>query len=201
MSGDRDLRRKEKITYTISDDSEVDESPSGVSSFSTPQKTKRARQIIELDSEDDDDDTDELQEITRPDLPRLSSAGHSLRQPKELSLSLKAQENQVKRVSKKRRLSLLPPKKKTQRLKLVSKSANGTPNAHTARADLRNNISATTTARRTTFFVEKKDYFLPLLPINNKISSLAAEAERFKAIGGRITPTVPYEKIEVQPKG
>ncbi|KAL9098507.1 MAG: hypothetical protein Q9187_009649, partial [Circinaria calcarea] len=97
---ERGLRRKEPITYAISDDSDNANSPSAISSaFSSPQKVKRVRSIVDLE----DDEVEEVEQTKTPP-PRVSSAGHALRQPKDMHLSLRAQENGDKPVLKKRKL-------------------------------------------------------------------------------------------------
>ena len=188
---ERGLRRKEPVTYAISDDSDTANTPSAVSSaFSSPQKVvKRPRNIIDLEE-------NELQEIEPPKTPppRLSSAGHSLRQAKDLHLSLRAQENGDKPVLKKRKLSKTRSKKQA----LVS-SESITVAPRTARNEVRDAIATQTTAKRANFFVAKKDYFLPLLPEGNHVSRLV-EQRKHSNSSNDIT-TVPYEALAKQPNG
>ena len=191
MSGDRrDLRRKPRISYSVADDSD-DSDPLSVpsSTFITPQKKARTRKVIDLD--DEEDEVVEIEPPTTPP-PRVSSAGHSLRQHKELHLSLKAQENGDKPIVKKR-----DSKRKKSIPKLLSDAP---PQAHTrtVRNGIRDTIATETTAKRARYFVAKKDYFLPLLPENNHIKKLVDQS-----LGGSMEAeaVVPYELLETQPAG
>lgn len=199
MSKSRSLRQKEKISYTISDESDGPGSPSVVSSaFSTPQKSGRAYNIINLE----DDEEDELQEIGRPRIPppRISTAGHSLRQPKDLHLSLRAQENGDKPMLKKKRGSG-PFKGKQQNPKLASDAPKDTTIVRTARTETRDIISKETDVKKARFFVAKKDYFLPLLPERNYIKKLVEVAQQPQVLTMPEEPIVPYESIKKQPSG
>lgn len=71
------------------------------------------------------------------------------------------------------------------------------------RIAVRQEIATVTAARRNRFFVEKKDYFLPLLPPgNNYVKRLVEKHEALKPAEKAKMPTVtPYEEIETQPKG
>lgn len=60
----------------------------------------------------------------------------------------------------------------------------------TARQRLRDDIASQTRAKGNNFLVAHKDYFLPLLPPNNHVSKLTANA-----------PIVEYEELTEQPKG
>ena len=191
MSRDRrDLRPKPRISYNVADDSDDSDPLSAPSSsFTTPQKKTRTRKVIDLDDEED-----EVVEIEPPKTPppRVSSAGHSLRQHKELHLSLKAQENGDKLVVKKQ-----DSKRKKSFPKLLSDAP---PQAHTrtVRNGIRDTIATETTAKRAKYFVAKKDYFLPLLPENNHIKKLVDQNP-----GGSMESesAVPYELLETQPAG
>jgi len=199
MSKSRELRQKEKVSYTISDDSDGAGSPSVASSaLSTPQKPRRTYNIIDLE----DDEEDDLQVVERPGTPppRLSTAGHSLRQPKDLHLSLRAQENGDKPILKKRRLSA--PKMRQQKPRLVSDAPKDSNIVRTARNDTRDFIAKETAVKRARFFVAKKDYFLPLLPEYNYVKKLVEEAQQQqRVLNLRQEPTVPYESIKEQPRG
>ena len=193
MSKGRDLRQKEKVSYTISDDSDELASVSGASSaFSTPQKPKRTRNIIDLED-------DEVEEIARPTTPppRCSTAGHALRQHKDLHLSLRAQENGDKPVVKKRKVSL--PKIKQQKPKVVSDVPVG-HTVRTARNETRDFIANETAVKRAKFFVAKKDYFLPLLPENNHVKRIIEQATTQQCLASAENSVVLYESIE-QPNG
>ena len=194
MSRDRrDLRQKPRISYNVADDSDDSDPLSAPSSsFTTPQKKTRTRTVIDLDDDDEDDEIVEIEPLRTPP-PRVSSAGHSLRQHKELYLSLKAQENGDKQPSVKKEES----KRKKSIPKLLSDAP---PQAHTrtVRNGIRDTIATETTAKRARYFVSKKDYFLPLLPENNHIKKLVDQS-----LGGSMEAeaVVPYELLETQPAG
>ncbi len=201
--GSRGLRQKERISYNIPDDSDSVESPSAVSSaFPTPQKASR-QQVVDLDG-----DTSEEIELRKTPPPRISSAGHKLRAHNELHLSLKAQENGDKSVTKKRKLTLTSrANHKKQKLILTSDAKPGVASTatlpaatnRTARNEIRDAIATETAGKRSTFFIAKKDYFLPLLPESNYISRLAEKSDCIESNGSG--STVQYESIDVQPKG
>lgn len=191
MSEKRTTRRKERVSYLISDDSDSPESESvGDSAFSNPQTPGRdVRQKFE---EESDIELDIKPAKTPP--PRISLAGHSLRQHQDLHLSLRAQENGDKGRVKKRRVS-----KKAPRKSLAGPNSNLSPLPRTARNQIRDKIATETARKRGNFFVAKKNYFLPLLPDNNHISRLAEE--RSHGQDGETDLTVPYEALEHQPEG
>ena len=194
---DRHLRHKDRISYNISDDSDAADSPSGVSTFSTPQKPKRKRNIIDLE-----DEVLEVIELATTPPPRLSTAGHSLRQHKDLHLSLRAQENGDKPISKKRRIHTSGSSHK-KKPRVISASDAPAP-ARTARNEIRDSIATETAGKRAKFFVAKKEYFLPLLPESNHISRLVEQHGQAQAAQGADDHTdmaVAYEVLETQPKG
>lgn len=186
MEQKRSSRRKEPISYEISDDSDNPDASSSLdSTFSTPQKAPRTRvSVIDLE--------DELEEIEPPKTPppRLSSAGHALRQPNELALSLRAQENGDKRVAKKRKKIT----KSHSKPRTISQ-----PSAPTARQELRQYVNTETAGKRSNFFVAKKDLFLPLLPEGNHVQRLVAQRQQSEKREEDLS--VPYEVIEHQPAG
>ena len=189
MTDRRDLRRKQRVSYTISDDSDSAEVPSAASSaFNTPQKPKRTRApIIDLE---DDTESEEVESPKTPP-PRLSSAGHSLRQPKDLHLSFRAQENGDKPRYKKQKHSKANKRKQPSDCKPAAQQ--------TSRNQIRSNIATETVGKRARFFIAKKDYFLPLLPANNHIKKLVEQ--QVPNDRGEEDQTVPYQAIEVQPRG
>ena len=187
MEGKRSSRKKELLSYVISDDSDNPDASSSLdSTFSTPQKAPRTRVNI-VDFED------ELEEIepSKTPPPRLSSAGHALRQPNELALSLRAQENGDKRSAKKRR------KITKRRSKPKTIFQNSAPK--TARQELRAYVNTETARKRSNFFVAKKDLFLPLLPEANHVQRLVAQRQQSEK--GEEDLSVPYEIIQHQPAG
>lgn len=184
MEAKRSSRAK-VISYEISDDSDNPDTTSSLeSTFSTPQKVPRKRvSIVDLD--------DELEEVEPPKTPppRLSSAGHSLRQPKELALSLRAQENGDKRTKRKRKTI----KSRSTPRTIIQSSA-----PKTARQELREYVNTATAGKRANFFVARKDLFLPLLPEGNHVQRLVAQRQ---GDNREEDLSVPYEVIEHQPKG
>lgn len=71
-----------------------------------------------------------------------------------------------------------------------------------SRVAVRQEIASVTAAKRNRFFVEKKDYFLPLLPANNYVRKLVEKHEALSPQEKAMVPaTIPYEEIESQPKG
>lgn len=190
MTPVRGMRRKERVIYRISDDSDTQESQSAAdSTFSTPQKShkKSPSEIIDLEDESES-------EPAKTPPPRVSSAGHALRQPQDLHLSLRAQENGDKRPLKRRKRSKKILKKSTIGPRVVPSAI-----PRTARNEIRNEIATQTAKKRANFFVAKKDYFLPLLPDNNHITRLAEE--RHESQEGEKDLSIPYEAFEHQPKG
>lgn len=178
----RDLRRKQPVSYEISDDENDPESSNAGSTFSTPKKP-----IVYLEEENEIIDTESEPERTPP--PRKSSAGHSLRQHSDLQLSLRAQENGDKPSAKKRKVT----KKKLR----PQPSAQVQPK--TARNEVRDEIASETAAKRANFFIAKKDYFLPLLPDGNHVQRLVDQRhEQYTNVPDR---HIPYEAFTSQPQG
>jgi SWI/SNF-related matrix-associated actin-dependent regulator of chromatin subfamily A member 5 len=70
------------------------------------------------------------------------------------------------------------------------------------RIAIRQEIASKTAIHRDRFLVEKKDFWLPLLPPNNHVRKLV-EAERKLSPEqvARLPIIAPYEEIETQPKG
>ena len=191
MEAKRSSRRTERISYEISDDSEDPDTSSSLdSTFSTPQKAPRKRvSIVDLE--------DELAEIEPPKTPppRLSSAGHALRQPNELALSLRAQENGDKRVTRKRKTRKSRSKPKI----IIQPSAPDASAPKTARQELREYVNTETAGKRSNFFVAQKDLFLPLLPESNHVQRLVAQQRRVGKEAEDLS--VPYKVIDKQPAG
>lgn len=178
----RDLRRKQPVSYEISDDEDDPASSNGGSTFSTPQKP-----IVFLEEEIEVIDPES--ELDRTPPPRKSSAGHSLRQHSDLQLSLRAQENGDKRASKKRKIA--KPQRRPQR------SAPAPP--RTARNEVRDEIASETAAKRARFFIAKNEYFLPLLPEANHVQRLLDQRDGQNTVADEMG--VPYEAFTSQPQG
>ena len=179
METKRGLRNKAQISYEISSDSDnAGGSPTPDSTFSSPEK--RPQHIINLEEESD--------EIESPKTPpaRLSSAGHALRQHKDLHLSLRAQENGDKRVGRKTKHHKQSSKRSKAVLDALPKSA---------RNEVRDHIATETAGKRANFLIAKQDLFLPLLPQGNYIQRLASQHT------GDSDLSIPYEVLNEQPKG
>lgn len=212
MADTRQLRRKELVSYQVSSDSDIAGSSTATDSpFGTPQKvsTVRKRSIINLDEESE---SEELDSPAKSPPPRLSTAGHSLRQHKDLHQSLRALENGDKPLRKKHKAT--KPSKPTKFASRASRPAS----VKTVRNQIRETIATETTAKRNNFFIAHKDLLLPLLPKKNHITKLIDQ----KKVGGEeadILPvsdsldslkrhdeaikdlSVPYEELSQQPVG
>lgn len=187
MTESRDLRRKERVSYHVSDpdDSESLESPS-TNGFGTPKKSRR---VLIIGSEDDEEI--EIQPEKTPP-PRVSLGHHVLRQRRQLQPSLRAQENGDRQRSRRRKVS------RSSRASLVVSDA--PPEMQmSARNEIRNEIATETARKRANFFVAKKDYFLPLLPETNHVKRLVDEHSHSEEGGKDLS--IPYEALEHQPQG
>ena len=186
MNMDRRLRQKKQpVSYEISSDEE-DLNSQLDSSFSTPVKAKAKRvSIVSLEDESEESEP----QNTPP--PRSSAAGHSLRQHGDLKLSLQARENADKPARKKRKIS-----SRTSKAVLLKPSPKNSTPQQTARNELRNYVNTETAGKRATFFMAKKDLFLPLLPENNYIQKLLSQRGK-----DAVHNEVEYQVIEKQPDG
>lgn len=205
----RQLRQKEVVSYEISSESEIDEASAATDSpFGTPQKgdNTRKRSFIHLD---EDSESDAMEMPTVPPPPRLSTAGHSLRQHNDLHQSLKAQENGDKPMRKKLKAS-----RPTKPSKVISHIRQ--PPAKTARIQIRDMIANETVSKRNNFFLAHKDLFLPLLPSKNHVTklieqkNLEGQDDDILAVSDTFTSlnthemkdlSVPYEDLSQQPLG
>lgn len=200
MAAPRRLREKGKVTYIISDESDGGKSESSQdSAFGSPLKTAatRRRKFTDILSDDEEDEEGEL--ATTPP-PRVSSAGHVLRPHKDLHLSLRAIENGDKRKIKKRKLNFLRSKNSS----ITESNKVETLCGRTARNEVRHVIAGETAGKRANFFINKRQYFLPLLPENNYIAKLVNE-RKGTTLGGLLSDgretIVEYEDLKEQPKG
>ncbi|KAI9821808.1 MAG: hypothetical protein M1827_002390 [Pycnora praestabilis] len=209
------VRRKPVVSYTISDDSDTNESPSAASSvFSTPPK-RRSHRKVEAEEEEEDEDNSTSPDTALPG--RISSAGHSLRPQSSMSLSLRAYENGDKKPPSKKRKLTIKASSKTFGAKVRSGQQLGDADelsavaqpVRSSRGQLRHTIATETAVRRSKFFVAKRDYFLPLLPENNHIHKLLEKDTEQKGnlnspnMPARVPKdaTQPYEALQNQPKG
>lgn len=179
------------MSYEISSDSDNGDSATHLdSSFSSPEKTSRKRKSI-IDLEED-----EYEEVEPPGTPppRLSAAGHSLRQHSDLKLSLQARENADKPRLKKKKKAQKSVSKPKEILKSSDSKVQALPK--TARNEIREFINTETAGKRANFLVAKKGVFLPLLPDGNHIQKLVAQHGQDAEDN-----SVPYEALEQQPAG
>ena len=87
---------------------------------------------------------------------------------------------------------------------LPQTAASGTlaPPVVSDRTAVRREIASVTKAKRDRFFVDKKEYFLPLLPANNYVKKLVEQYESLSPEAkANIPATIPYTEIGEQPKG
>ena len=74
--------------------------------------------------------------------------------------------------------------------------------AKTARGKVRQEIATYTVAKRNRFLIEKKDYWLPLLPESNYVQSLVDQyAQLTPEAIAKLPSTRPYKELEQQPRG
>ena len=202
MNTPRRLRPKEEKSYVISDDS-APNTPGGDSPFSTPtakdKKRKRSRRRTILDYESDEDT--EIEEPPKTPTPRISSAGHSLRQHGQLSRSLKAQENADKPRRKRTGHTTSRVSKPRGRKAVPKVDSDAIVPTKTARKEVRDAIAAETAVKRANFFVAKKDYFLPLLPEENSVSKITTQRTESLEETSKTTSIVEYEEFTEQPQG
>ena len=191
MTSPKKLRMKTPVSYQEPEDSVSQDSGPPSSAFSSPTRvaalTKRHKRTL-ADLEIAEDDI--LIQPPRSPPPRLSSAGHSLRQHSDLHLSLKAQENGDRPVAKRPGTHSA----KRQRTSSSRKDTNILLPQKSARTEVRDAIASETTAKRKAFFVAMEDYFLPLLPSNNFIERLSREYEHEPDIQS-------YKLLAEQPTG
>lgn len=196
MAEARGLRRKDLITYAISDDSDDDGGEGSVSpGFNSP--AKRGRSAIDVEDDDDsesDETADEVivvqQRKTPP--PRSSTAGHSLRQHKDLHLSTRALENADNPRVKRRKVGTTKTRRK--RAKATTQQKASPPIG--PRKEVREAINTETAARRARFFIDKAEYFLPLLPESNHVKKLVEQSSLTD-----LPAITEYVAIETQPAG
>jgi SWI/SNF-related matrix-associated actin-dependent regulator of chromatin subfamily A member 5 len=167
------------ISYAESPDSE-NRSP-----FNTPPFQQN---VINLDESEDMEEEEEEGEIQYT----TSRTRGGLRERKP-NKSLKALENGEKSTKR------IRPTKRSAILELVGGDL--TPIV-SQRVAIRQEITTKTAANRNRFFVEKKDFWLPLLPQNNYVRKLVEKDAQLTAAERAKQPAViPYEEIEKQPKG
>lgn len=210
MANLRQLRQKNNISYELSSDSDPGENSSDTP-FGTPQKAipLRKRSVVSLD----ETDSEESEASAEVPPPRLSTAGHSLRQHGDLRLSTRAQEN-----------NLLKRKRKTSKASnrpIVTSDAPKSikPIVKSTRGEIRDAIASGTAVKRKNFFLSHQNLFLPLLPPKNYISKLVEQQkyddqdQDILAVSDSIESlnstskdiagpkSIPYEDLSQQPQG
>jgi SWI/SNF-related matrix-associated actin-dependent regulator of chromatin subfamily A member 5 len=192
--GDKILRPKTPVKYAESETS------------SAPMYTPQSQRYIDLtEIYGADDEEDELQIVQPPhksrqdeaviEYARPSRAGLRVRKP---NMSLKATENAFNSVGRAR------PKKSNAISDLVGADISGlnlTP-VVSKRVAIRQEIASKTAAYRNQFLIDKKDFWLPLLPPHNYVRKLVEHHEQLSPAEIAKLPTVaPYQEIERQPRG
>lgn len=207
----RQLRRKSAVSYNISSDSDSGQSSTpNDTAFSTPEKPVRSRKRSAVDLEEGSD-TEASDPPVKTPPPRLTTAGHSLRQHKDLHLSLRALENGDKRArkGKKHLIARKRPNASSGGLKPMP--------VKTERHLIRDAIATGTAVNRNKFFLSHKHLFLPLLPAKNHITKLAEKSrsegqdedvlaisdatDSLDGAGYQRDLSVPYEELTQQPRG
>lgn len=189
--GDKVLRPKTPVTYAESESS------------SAPMETPASQRLIDLTQNDDYSD-DEIQASQPPSSqdeegieyapPSRSRSGLRARKPNN---SLKASENAF--------YQLVPARSKKNK-------SNGRVRADVDRMDItpvvskrvaiRQEIATKTAKYRNQFLIDKKDFWLPLLPAYNYVKKLVDQQAQLSPAELAELPTVtPYEEIDRQPKG
>lgn len=93
------------------------------------------------------------------------------------------------------------PKKKDALSDLVGAHVEFSP-VVSNRVAIRQEIASKTAAYRDRFFVEKKEFWLPLLPQHNYVRKLVAKHNAMSEAERADLPTItPYEEIDTQPRG
>lgn len=172
------LRTKPKISYAESEGSQ-----------SEPQTPDANYRVVDLDEEDDDDDIQFVSASRRRSTRGQGSA-------RLLKTSLRGKGNVQTNTPKNRESN-----KANAGLAFSPDELALTP-IMSDRQAVRDNIARVTVAKRNRFFVENKDYFLPLLPEQNYIRKLADRFEALSPEAKAAEPAVvPYHQIDAQPKG
>ena len=155
------------------------------SPFNTPPSE---RNVINLDDSEDVEDEEEEEEIRYT----TSRTRGGLRERKP-NKSLKALENSEKPAKR------IRPTKRSAIEELIGGDL--TP-VVSQRVAIRQEITTKTAANRNRFFVENKDFWLPLLPQNNYVRKLVEkDAQLTTAERAKQPAVISYEEIEKQPKG
>jgi hypothetical protein len=188
---DKMLRSKTPVKYAESEAS------------STPMETPPSQRLIDLTT--DNDEAEDVIEVSHPSSsqddnelieyapPSRSRSGLRVRKPNK---SLKASENGF--------YQLVPARPKTSKSNLVRADVNGinvTP-VVSKRVAIRLEIASKTAKYRDQFLLDKKDFWLPLLPPHNYVKKLVDQhAQLSPAALAKLPKVTPYEEIDRQPRG
>jgi SWI/SNF-related matrix-associated actin-dependent regulator of chromatin subfamily A member 5 len=164
------------------------------SSQTTSTRDLRQKSDLAAKSEVESEQNDAREEEMHIEYSNVN--GRSLRKRKPNN-SLKAQENGWSPEKSRRSVA----DKVTADVGFDLSELNFTPIV-SRRSEIRREIANETTGRRNSFLVDKKDFWLPLLPENNYISKLIEKYKQLSKDERAKLPTVqPYEELAKQPKG
>jgi len=180
---------------------EADGSPA---SFHTP-PGHQSQKVVDLTDDEAEEDIPELvfrAEVQAPaqdddTIEYAASSRRSLRERRP-NMSLKATENVFDSLSR-------PRAKRSNGISDLVGADIGGPNMTpvvSKRVAIRQEIASQTAAYRNRFFVEKKEFWLPLLPPHNYVKKLVEQHSRMSPAELAKLPTItPYQEIERQPRG
>jgi len=181
------------------------ESEGSPTSFHTP-PSHRSQKVVDLTEDEAEEEIPELvlkaqvQPPAQDDDDIIEYAARSRRSLRERkpNTSLKASENVFDSLSR-------PRAKKANGISDLVGADIGGPNMTpvvSKRVAIRQEIASQTAAYRNRFFVEKKEFWLPLLPPHNYVKKLAEQHARMSPAELAKLPTItPYQEIEQQPRG
>lgn len=168
------------------------------------------KEVIDLDPDTDSDDLAPSPMLSNAALERKSKAEkpavyptlaprHSLRDRSSLTKPKRVSENEIQLSAR-----TLRPQRSTKANNVIIQSDTSVPQKSlasarkpdTARNQIRDSIASVTQRKRDGFYIEKRDYFLPLLPEQNYITKLMEN--RPKSAQAEVTP---YQNLDQQPKG
>ncbi|EPE34947.1 P-loop containing nucleoside triphosphate hydrolase [Glarea lozoyensis ATCC 20868] len=158
---------------------------SEASVFETPKA--KEKKMVDLTKDDEEDDLIEYSARPR----------RRLRERKQ-NMSLKAQENSDIFTSRSKPKQVLSKAV----IDLIGADELSFSPVVSQRVAIRQEIANKTAASRNRFFVDKKEFLLPLLPANNYVRKLVEKHDRLTPEElAEIPATIPYEEISSQPRG
>lgn len=196
MVGNKLRKARTLVSYAESDSSNVSHTH-----IHSSLETHPSYRSFKSKDDDEVEDSIVVQEQVPTEYASGSRSTRSLRVRPSINLSLKALENGNKSQNS------TPPQRSRKgdaESQLVGTDMDAldiTP-VVSDRVAIRQEIASKTATKRNRFFVEKKDFFLPLLPPHNHVRKQVEKYARLSEAELSKLPTVsPYEEIEVQPKG